>query len=189
MSPETVKGNARGSGYARNAHDWYVEPKWSIDALLDVETFSGFTHDPACGGGNIPEAFRSRGLLAGGSDIVDRGYGEQKDFLSPLWLHLESPIANIVCNPPFNLATEFLLKSLQIATGKVCILQRLAWLEGRARREIFENTPLARVLVFSRRVSMPPGGSEQPAKGGSVAFAWFVWQQGYRGPPTLGWLS
>ncbi len=188
MIAQIVKGNARGSGYARKTHDYYCEPAWSVDALLDVETFTGYTHDPACGSGNIPECFKARGLDAGGSDIVDRGYGAQKDFLDPMWLHVDKTIANIVCNPPFGDATDFLLKSLQVATDKVCILQRLAWLEGKARRKIFEATPLARVWVFSSRVSMPPGGSEQPAKGGSTAYAWFVWQHGHRGPPTLGWL-
>ena len=95
---------------------------------------------------------------------------------------------NIVTNPPFGVATEFLLRALPLATDKVCILQRLAWLEGKARRTIFESTPLARVWVFSSRISMPPGGSDQPARGGSVAFAWYVWQRGHVGPPTLGWL-
>ncbi len=189
MIAQVIKGNPRGSGYVRNARDWYQEPARSVYALLDVEPFNGYTHDPACGAGNIPICFKERGLDAGGSDIVDRGYGNvEKDFLSSLWLHLDDPISNIVTNPPFGDATEFLLKSLEIATDKVCILQRLSWLEGKARRQIFENTNLARVWVFSGRISMPPGGSDQPAKGGSVAYSWFVWQRGHRGPPTLGWL-
>jgi hypothetical protein len=184
---EAVKGNPRGSGYVRNAHDWYQEPRRAIDALLDVETFEGVTWDPACGSGNIATAFTDRGMAAFGSDIVDRGYGPRNDFRTSDW-QPHHTIENIVTNPPFNAAVDFLNIALNIATEKVAILQRLSWLEGKARRQIFENTPLARVWVFSSRISMPPGGSDQPAKGGSVAFAWFCWDRSYRGPPTLGWL-
>ena len=50
--------------------------------------------------------------------------------------------------------------------------------------------PLARVHVFSYRISMPPGGvPDIEAKGGSVAFAWFVWEHGHRGPATINWLT
>ncbi len=183
-----MKGNARGSGYARNADDYYCEPRVAVDALLDVEEFAdSTTWDPACGSGNIPRAFRARGYGINGTDLVDRGGCDwTMDFLA------EHPAdylySNIVTNPPFNLATEFLLRALPLTTDKVCILQRLAWLEGKARRQVFESTPLARVWVFSSRISMPPGGSNQPAKGGSVAFAWYVWKHGHQGPPTLGWI-
>jgi hypothetical protein len=48
-----TKGNARGSGYVRASDDFYREPRWAVDALLDVERFDGIVWDPACGSGNI----------------------------------------------------------------------------------------------------------------------------------------
>lgn len=82
------KGNARSSGYDRQADEWYQEPRRAVDALLKVEEFEGVIYDPACGGGNIPEACRARRLPFVGSDIPNRGWPHTilGDFLDPLWL-------------------------------------------------------------------------------------------------------
>lgn len=176
----------RASGYERNADDWYVEPASVVDALLDVELFIGRTWDPACGGGNIPMRFITRGLDATGSDIRDRGWGETPvDFLASDNRHSAT---NIASNPPYGILQEWVDHARAIVPGKVAILARLAFLEGQKRRDWFKNAGLARVWVSSKRVSMPPGGSDIPAKGGSIAYAWFVFDQAHRGAPTLGWL-
>lgn len=178
----------RASGYERVTRDYYVEPRWCVDALLDVETLDGMSWDPSCGGGNIPEAMKARGLPCLGSDLVDRGYGNvgvdffdlRSDF---------SHVANIVTNPPFGAVERYVDHALMIATHKVAILARLALLEGIKRKRFFLATPLARVWVSSRRISMPPGGSDVEAKGGAIAYAWFVWELGHRGPATVGWIG
>lgn len=187
----TVDSGAAIVPRLRAAHDFYVEPRWAVEALLEVERFPGQSWDPACGGGTIVQAMRARGYACGGTDIEPRGGTTvTADFLVP---HPAegvpfSFVHNIVTNPPFALAEAFIARALSLATAKVAMLLRLSFLEGQARRTLFETTPLARVWVFSRRVSMPPGGSCSPAKGGAVAFAWYVWQHGHRGPPQLGWL-
>ena len=64
------------SGYAREADDWYVEPPWIVDALLNMEMFDGgLIWDPAAGAGNIPKRCHIRGLEAVGTDLHDRGFG------------------------------------------------------------------------------------------------------------------
>lgn len=184
MRIESTRGNARGSGYDRAANDWYQETAACVDAFLEVEKFDGSIYDPACGGGNIPERCIAQDYDAYGSDIVDRGYGSADcDFLITSTVH-----DNILTNPPFNLAQRFVEHALTLTTGKVAIVQRLAFLEGKARSKFFAETPLARVWVHSSRQSMPPGGSGQEAKGGSVAYAWFVWDHNHTGSPKLGWL-
>lgn len=181
------KGNARSSGYERQANDWYVEPRRAVDALLDAETFSGIIVDPACGSGNIPEACLARGLVALGGDIVDRGWSATfvRDFLSPGGL----PCDTIISNPPFALAVEFAVKALTLASDRVAILQRTTWLEGERRYQaLFSQGHLMRVWQFRSRISMPPGDSDALAQGGSVAFAWFVFSRDHNGAATLGWL-
>ncbi len=174
----------RASGYDRHAADWYVEPAWVVDALLDVEGFHGECWDPSCGAGNIPRTLQARGLDCWGSDIADRGFGVTGlDFFEA-----NQRAANIVTNPPYGVIQSYIERALTCTTGKVAILARLALLEGKARRTWFQTTPLARVWVSSRRVSMPPGGTDIPAKGGTIAYAWFVWEHGHEGPPVLGWL-
>lgn len=175
----------RDSGYDRAERDWYVEPAWLVDALAEVEPLSGVIWDPACGGGNIPKTLSARGLNAYGSDIADRGYGvKYNDFFE--WRGPND--CSFVSNPPYGVLQQFIEHALKITTGKVCILARLAFLEGQARKPFFQSTPLARVWVSSRRASMPPGGTDIKASGGTIAYAWFVWVPGHVGPPTLGWL-
>lgn len=190
------RGNPRDSGYERVRDDWYREPPWLVDALLDVEPFVGGILDPACGGGTIPGRCLARGLLAIGSDIVNRGFGERQSFFVR-----SAPVDNIITNPPFNQAQEFVEHALTIARRKVAVVQRLAFLEGQRRKRMFERTPLARIWVSSRRACMPPGAGfsdgqrdqwgalrTQEGRGGAIAYAWFVWDKAYSGPPSLGWL-
>jgi hypothetical protein len=174
----------RASGYERVSNDWYVEPRWLVDALLDVEAFSGVCWDPACGGGNIPEALKMRGIFCRASDIANRGYGEiSVDFLAGA-----GSADHIISNPPYGIIEAWIEHALACTTGKVAILARLALLEGQKRKAFFARTPLARVWVSSRRASMPPGGVDLPASGGAIAYAWFVWEHGHAGPATLGWV-
>ena len=60
--------------------------------------------------------------------------------------------------------------------------------QGTERREIFDSSPLARVWVFSRRLTMKRGGFEGGETGGMLAFAWFVWDHAHTGKPELGWI-
>lgn len=173
----------RASGYERAASDWYVEPKWAVDALLDVEKFTGTCWDPACGGGNIPRQMLARGVECVGSDIADRGYGTQQDFFAA-----KMGYTSIVSNPPYGRIIPFVLHAMECTTDRVAILARLAFLEGQTRRAYLEMLQLARVWVSSKRISMPPGGTDVVAKGGSIAYAWFVFDHAHVGRPTLGWI-
>jgi hypothetical protein len=187
----TVDSSASLTPRERAANDFYREPAWAVRALLDAEDFrGGCVWHPAAGLDNIPSTCRARDIHAFGSDLIDRGAVSVR---APLdFLDLDPSFAPhvefIICNPPFALAEHFIERSLSIASRKVAMLLRLSFLEGQRRGEMFASTPLARVLVFSSRVSMPPGDSAAEAKGGAVAFAWYVWQHGHQGPPTLGWL-
>lgn len=174
----------RASGYNRVASDWYVEPPSCVDALLDVEPLRGLSWDPSCGSGNIPRRMIARGLECVGSDIEDRGYGEPNvDFFEA-----DRHVANIISNPPYGLIEPYIRHALGLAERKVCILARLALLEGQRRRGLFQTTPLARVWVSAKRISMPPGGSGIRPEGGSIAYAWFVWDHDHTGPATVGWI-
>ncbi len=186
-----LKGNPRSSGYAPAEHGWYVEPGWAVDLLLRHERLTGRVWDPCCGAGTIPQACGRAGLLSVGSDIVDRNANYAvADFLGPLapLKPLSAGVQHILTNPPFSEAAEIVERGLALVPGKVIVLQRLAWLEGQKRRAFFERVGLSHVWVHSSRISMPPGGSDVPAIGGSVAYAWFVFGRERLNMPTLGWL-
>lgn len=191
------RGNPRSSGYERVDADWYVEPEWLVNALLDAEPFDGAIWDPACGCGTIPKACQARGYATTASDLHDRGYGT----VGLNFLTSDAHVPNVICNPPFKYAQAFVEHALSLTSGCVAIVQRLAFAEGQKRRRFFESTPISRILVSSRRACMPPGKGfrdgqseewgalpNQEGRGGAIAYAWFIWRHGYVGQPTFGWL-
>lgn len=173
-----------GTSAGRPEHDFYPTPAEAVHALLDREEFAGSIWEPACGDGAICRVLAERGytdLVA--TDLVDRGYGEfDHDFFT-------SPYRadNIVTNPPYTLAQEFIEKSLARTTGKVAMLCKLQFLEGAKRKKMFESTPLKSVYVFSKRLTMTRNG-EKMKNSGMIAFCWLVWEHGHEGGPTLGWI-
>ena len=135
-------------------------------------TFNGTILEPCCGDGAMADVLRETGNEIVASDIVDRGYGGVADFLT-----IRKHYANVVTNPPFNIAETLLIHALSIAEQKVCFLLRTAFLESRRRWKLFYNEmPPTRLLVFSERLSMYPSGSTVEG-GGTTSYAWFVWDK------------
>lgn len=168
----------------REKDDFYPTPPEGTRALLSVEKFDGAIWEPACGNGAISMILEESGYPVISTDLVDRGYGTSRvDFL----MEYTPRAPNIITNPPFKMVAPFMRQALGLSTGKVALLLRLACLEGTERREIFASTPLARVWVFSKRLTMYREG-KATGEGGMLAFAWFVWEHGYTGKPELGWL-
>ncbi|UAK24203.1 hypothetical protein [Sphingomonas nostoxanthinifaciens] len=192
-APSAAAGKAFARGQRddpanRETHDFY--PTWpaATTALLAVERFDGPIWEPACGDGAMSRVLEAAGHTVISTDLIDRGYGEGgRDFLME-W----APRApNIVTNPPFRWASQFVDRALQLTTGKVALFLRLAFLEGQDRGRWFPTTPLARAWIMSRRVPIARGRLAGPDEqgGGVIAFAWFVWERGHCGPPVLGWLD
>lgn len=174
-----------GVSPGRNEYDFYPTPSCATEALLGVEFFEGEIWECACGNGAISRILEYQGYKVKSSDLINRGYGQSPvDFLSPSLIRVTD---NIVTNPPYALAEQFVRKALQVAQHKVAMLLKLSFLEGARRSAMFLSTPLARVHVFSRRLTMTRNGLPM-SSGGMIAFAWFVWDHDYSGRPKLNWL-
>jgi 2-polyprenyl-3-methyl-5-hydroxy-6-metoxy-1,4-benzoquinol methylase len=65
----------------REVNDYYATDPRAARLLLDVESFSPAIWECACGEGHLAKEFAAAGHFVYASDIVDRGYGVQKDFL------------------------------------------------------------------------------------------------------------
>jgi hypothetical protein len=171
----------------REVDDFYPTHPGATRALLSVEAFDGPIWEPACGEGDMSRVLEAAGYEVVSTDLIHRGYGVGgRDFLCE-WQGLAP---NIVTNPPFREAQMFVDRALQLVTGKVCMFLRLAFLEGVDRGAWFPKTPLARVWIMSRRVPMQRGRLSEAGDGhGVIAFAWFVWERGHEGPPSIGWLD
>jgi hypothetical protein len=191
--------NYTKSDYERAEHEWYVDPPWVTEALIDQIPFLGTIWDPACGRGTIPEVFRSRGYETMATDLIDRGYerfDQQLDFLSlQAGLVSEPGPINIVTNPPFNLSVEFVQQAMLIdQIDRVAIIAQLKFLASQARFNLFRQYPPTDVLILSRRPSMPPGAlieemGDRAFKGGQMDYCWIVWRLGHRGATRIQWLN
>jgi hypothetical protein len=194
--------NYQKGDYARAEGEWYVEPSWCVDLLIDAVDFARTIYDPACGLGTIPETFRRRGMLARGSDIVDRGwdgFAGTHDFLTggiPDNIPCESARVDIVTNPPYNLTEEFVRTALSSPrVGKVAIIQQLKFLASQGRHRLFTEYAPVSVLVLSSRPSMPPGAKieemgDKAFRGGVHDYCWIVWDRLRVGAPTeMRWLK
>lgn len=167
----------------RPTEDFYPSPPEAVEALLSVEAFTGKIWENACGDGAISKVLEAHGHDVLSTDLIDRGYGETPhDFLTSTYTS-----ENVITNPPFKLAEEFVRLSLQRTTRKVAILGKLQFLEGAKRKIMFESTPFKAVWVFSKRLTMTRNG-EKMDNSGMIAFAWYIFEHGYTGKPTVGWL-
>jgi hypothetical protein len=169
----------------REKNDFYPTPPMATERLLDVEQFNGEIWECACGDGAISDVLINKGFNVYSSDLIDRGYGETGiDFLLS-----NRKTENIITNPPFKLSLEFVYKALELTNNKVAFMLRINFLEGVARQKMFQETPLEKVHIFSRRITFTnPNSNKKTHGGGMLAFAWFIWNKNYNGKPTLNWI-
>ena len=172
-----VGHNANGD---REKDDFYPTPPSATQSLLNNQKFEGNIWECACGNGAMSKVMKESGYEVYSSDLIDRGYGDVKDFLTT-----NEKVDNIITNPPFNLATEFTLHGLNSVNKKMALLCKLSFLEGKKRSSVlFNQDKLKKVLVFSRRL----GFKKNDKKGGLMAFAWFIYDVNYNGKPTIDWI-
>lgn len=169
--------------------DFYPTPAWATQVLLDVETFEGTIWEPACGDGAMSKVIATRYPEVLSTDLYDRGYGVVGvDFLKTRTICVPNLAANIITNPPFNLAAQFALHAIDASTAKVALLLRLSFLEGAKRQNtLFKDHPPSRVWVFSERITFYPNG-QRTGGTGTTAYGWFVWDDQPATPTELKWL-
>lgn len=174
------------SGIGRSKLDFYPTPPSATISLLDREIFKGDIWEPACGKGDISEILINKGYKVKSTDINYYGYGEGgKDFL----ITDNEKYDNIITNPPFNLALEFVEQSKKYAKKKIAMFLKTAFLEGAKRHRMFQDKkfPLRTVYQFSKRVNFRTHTGAHK-NGGMIPFAWFIWDVEYSGKPNIEWI-
>jgi len=172
----------------RERDDYYATDPKSVEALLKVESFSHYIWEPACGEGHISKVLEAAGYDVLSTDLVYRGFGDEKPF--NFLVTDETIMDDIVTNPPYSLAMEFVYKALEILRmgGKCAMLLKIQFLEGKARAELFKKYPPKIVYVFSERQICAKNGDFAATKGSAVCYAWFVWEKGFQGDPVIKWI-
>jgi hypothetical protein len=98
---------------------------------------------------------------------------------------------DIITNPPYKYAQQFVERALEnVKPGrKVAMFLKLTFLEGKARKQMFLNNPPKTVYVSSSRLLCAKNGDFENTKGSAVAYAWFVWEKGFKGDPVIKWIN
>lgn len=179
MNPYIRNSNIRS--LTAEKHDYYATEPKAVEFLLEKESFSKSIWEPACGEGHISKVLEAHGYSVESTDLIDRGYGlGDQDFLKQPYF--TSFNGDIITNPPYKYAREFVEKALEVVTPgqKVAMFLKLTFLEGQGRRELFRKHPPKTIYVSSARLQCGKNGIFKTAS--AVAYAWFVWQKGYPRP-------
>lgn len=181
----------------RQTDDYYATEPKAVELLLEQEKFSLYIWECACGAGHMSEVLKKHGYKVRSSDIVYRGYDgtEILDFFAVTGEQVENSIPkDIVTNPPYKYAKEFVEHALDISPygTKVAMFLKLTFLESKKRKELFEKYPLKTLYVSSSRLQCAKNGDFQKYSKGvgtAVAYGWFVWEKGFLGDPIIKWIN
>lgn len=173
----------------REENDYYATEPKAVELLLEQETFSHKVFEPACGEGHISEVLKANGYCVCSSDLIDRGYGEARDFFK--YTKIEERI-DIITNPPYKVAKEFVEHAIQISKQgtKIAMFLKIQFLEGKARKKLFEKYPPKTIYVSSGRLHCAMNGDfEKYGKSNAICYSWFVWEVGYKGDTIIKWIN
>lgn len=181
-------GSSSHSETEREKHDFYATHPDALRLLLKHESFSN-VWEPACGQGHLSEVLKQHNCHARSSDLIDRNYGTpDTDFLAIDNTHWNG---DIITNPPFRYAQQFVTKALQITTpgNKIAMFLKIQFLEGKERKHLFLNHPPHTIYVSSSRIQCAPNGQFNDKQSSAVCYAWFIWINQYKGQTVIKWFN
>lgn len=184
----TTLGASNHSKLERVRHDYYATDPKALELLLEHEEFSLDIWEPAVGGGHLSKVLEDEGYSVRKSDLIPRFKGVEKlDFFNTEEINY---YGDIITNPPFKKAQRFVEKAIEVVSegSKVAMFLRLQFLETKSRRILFDTHPPKRVYVFSSRVACAPNGDFENVTN-AVAYAWFIWEKGFKGDPIIKWIN
>ena len=184
----TVLGASNHVKEERQEVDFYATHPIAAKLLCEVESFNTVL-EPAAGAGHLSKELKKYIDFVHSSDLMDHGYGETGiDFLT----YYERWNGDIVTNPPYKEAEKFIRHALDIIPNgrKVAMFLKVQFLEGKARKKLFEEYPFKTMYVSSSRIMCAKNGDFDGLKSSSaIAYAWYVWEKGFKNDPVIKWIN
>jgi len=187
-----IVGSSAHTADEREKNDYYAtDPQALIDFLDQFEKDGESLHvtvwEPACGEGNLSKVLDKRNHSLLSTDLIERGYGHQFNFLQA-----QTPLCwygDILTNPPYKLSEKFVRTALNVVQdkSKVIMLFKLQFVESSKRFGLFKAFPPKFIYVHSRRIKIWKN-NEDTGSGNALCYAWFVWEKGFKGDTTLRWI-
>lgn len=173
----------------REKHDFYATDPIAIELLLEMEEFDN-VWECACGEGHLSKVLIDKGIHGKSSDLIDRGFGEVGvDFLA---IDNQEWNGHIITNPPYRYATEFVIKALTIIPEgkKVAMFLKLQFMESKGRKQLFIDFPPKYIYVSSSRIACAKNGDfKSKSDGSAVAYAWYIFEKGFKGETIVRWFN
>ena len=183
---------AKTNGSERDKHDFYATNPKAIYASKEMFVETKLSHkvwECACGEGNISEALKALNYKVFSSDLIDRGYADRQiDFLN---YEKQDVDYDIVTNPPFKLAKQFIEKSMDILKfgRKSYWFVKIQFLESANRKKLFDKFPPKYIYAFSERQSCTKNNKpEIYGWGGTFFYCWIIFEKGWKGPTEMRWI-
>lgn len=136
----TTLGASNHTESERELNDFYATSPEAAEYLCDMFSFHPLIWECACGKGHLAKVFERRGYLVKATDLIDRGFGKGGvDFLAQEKIFP----GDIITNPPYKLAQEFVEKALTLVPNgnRVAMFLKLTFLEGKRRKALFSEYP------------------------------------------------
>lgn len=181
-------GASNHSNSERANHDFYATDPIAATLLLDLESFSDNIWECACGEGHLSKIFIGAGYNVKSTDLINRGFGTANiDFLSS---EISTWEGDIITNPPYKYAVQFIKKALSVVPEgkKVAMFLKSTFTEGQERKKLYAEFPPKKIWISSSRIRCGKNGKFDKS-GSAVPYAWFIWEKGFSGEPTIGWFN
>lgn len=189
----TTLGASNHSKSDRQKVDFYATDPNALSIFLErIKTdnlvLPSTICEPSCGAGHLSEELIKHGFTVDSYDLYDHGYGViGEDFLKS-----NRKYDCFLTNPPYKYALEFVNHAIEnlIPNGLVIMLLRIQFLEGQRRNEFFKKYPPKYIYVNSRRQNCAKNGDfKKYFSTSAICYAWFVWQEGFKGEPKVRWID
>ena len=184
-------GSSTHTDQEREVNDFYATDPIAATLLIQNYKLNNSLWECSAGEGHLSKVFEDNGYSVKSTDLIDRGYGQTGiDFLTQTGKF----DGDIVTNPPYSLANQFVYKALELVNegNNVCMFLKVLFLEGKARKKLFEEYPPKLILISSSRITCAKNADFDGMKrsgGSAVAYAWYCWEKGYKGDTIVKWIN
>ena len=173
----------------RQPEDYYATDPKAMELLLEIESFNKNVWECACGERHLSNVLEEAGYNVRSSDIINRADNEVLDFLSDEVTEWDG---DIVTNPPFKYAQQFIEKAMDILPegNRLALFLKIQFLEGKKRKELFKKYPPKIIYVSSSRLRCAKNGDFVAYKdSNAICYAWYIWEKGYTGDSVVKWFN
>lgn len=173
---------------ARQENDLYCTNPKALEYLLKEETFNHNIWECCNGLSHLSNLLISEGYNVKKSDIIK--YQEDIEIIDFLE-NKDKWEGDIITNPPYTKATEFIIKALDTVQegNKIAMYLKINFLASQKRRALFQNNPPRTIYVMCTRFDCVKDGDFEKYKNGAVDYCWIVWEKGYKGETKIKWIS